>query len=170
MTILLVVGLIGAGLGLGLRIYLGRPGENRLRPDEVVRSIAQLRSPLPRNSYLACPVGYCPAAKAAPSPVFALPWERLREYWFEMIADDRRITQVDSDAERRHLVYIQRTPVLRFPDIVTVEFVALAPDRSSIALYSRSRYGRSDFGKNRKRVNRWLSLLQSAAGPAASGR
>ena len=52
----------------------------------------------------------------------------------------------------------------RFPDLVTVEFVALAPDRSSLALYSRARYGRSDFGVNRRRVLRWLSRLQQIAG------
>ena len=51
-------------------------------------------------------------------------------------------------------------------DPVTVEFVALAPDRSSLALYSRARYGRSDFGVNRGRVLRWLSRLQQIAGGA----
>ena len=68
----------------------------------------------------------------------------------------------------RRLVYIQHSPAFGFPDIITVEFVALGPDRSGIALYSRSRYGRNDFGKNRERVERWLGLLEKAAPVAAS--
>jgi uncharacterized protein (DUF1499 family) len=47
-----------------------------------------------------------------------------------------------------------------------VEFVPLGPDRSSLALYSRSRYGEYDFAKNRKRVERWLFLLEKVARPA----
>jgi uncharacterized protein (DUF1499 family) len=167
MTALLVIVLAIAGAGLAARIYFGRPAENRLRPGEAVPKIALLRSPLPRNSFLACPPGYCPDAKAAPSPVFAMPWERLRDYWFEMIAEDTRIKLIESDPERRHLVYIQHTPLLRYPDIVTVEFAALPADHSSIALYSRSRYGRSDFGKNKQRIERWLGMLERAAGAAA---
>ena len=67
---------------------------------------------------------------------------------------------------RRHRsVYVVHTAVLGFPDIVTVEFVALGSDRSSIALYSRSRYGRSDFGKNRRRVEHWLSQLPQSVQP-----
>jgi uncharacterized protein (DUF1499 family) len=40
----------------------------------------------------------------------------------------------------------------------------VAPDRSSLAIYSRSRYGRGDFGTNRRRVERWLSQLAQIAG------
>jgi hypothetical protein len=56
----------------------------------------------------------------------------------------------------RRAVYIQRSPIFGFPDIVTVEFVALGHERCSVAVYSRSRYGGYDFAKNRKRVERWL--------------
>jgi uncharacterized protein (DUF1499 family) len=55
--------------------------------------------------------------------------------------------------------------VLRFPDVITVEFVPLGDDRSSLAVDSRSRYGRGDFGVNRGRVSKWLRLLQQIAEP-----
>ena len=80
-----------------------------------------------------------------------------------MIAAEPRLVQIAAQPEQRRLVYIQRSAVLRFPDIVTVEFVALAPEQSSVALYSRARYGRYDFGINRGRVLRWLSRLQQIA-------
>jgi uncharacterized protein (DUF1499 family) len=165
MAALLVVGLAVIIAGLALRLYMGRPAEDRLAPDEVV-SIAELRQPLPRPSFLACPPGYCAAADIA-SPVFDMPWDQLREYWKEMIAENRAMLVV-SEFEHLRAVYIQHSPIFRFPDIITVEFVALASERSSVAVFSRSRYGKYDFAKNRKRVERWLFLLQEVAHPAGS--
>lgn len=169
LTALLATGLAMAVLALALRIYMGREAEDRLAARETV-SIAELRSPVPKPGYLACPPGYCSAAEAVASPVFEMPWDRLREYWIEIIADDRRMVRVAADFEVRRFVYIEHSPVFRFPDIVTVEFVRLGPNRSSIAVYSRSRYGEYDFAKNRKRVERWLFLLQKVARPAALSR
>jgi uncharacterized protein (DUF1499 family) len=163
-TILLAVGLTVTAAGLALRMYLDRPAEDRLAPDEVV-SIADLHSPLARPSFLACPPGYCGVADME-SPIFPMPWDQLREYWKE-IAEIAGITVV-SEFEHRRAVYIQHSPIFRFPDIVTVEFVALGPERSSVAVYSRSRYGGYDFAANRKRVKRWLFQLQEVAHQAVS--
>jgi hypothetical protein len=165
--VLLALGLVIIAAGLALRMYLGRPAEDRLAPDEAV-SIADLSRPLPRLGYLACPPGYCAAADM-PSPIFDMPWDQLREYWKEMIAETPAI-QVVSEFEHRRAVYIQRSPIFGFPDIVTVEFVALGPELSSLAVYSRSRYGGYDFAKNRKRVQRWLFRLQEVAHPAVSSQ
>ncbi len=166
---LVAVGLVMAASGLAVRIYMGRPAGDRLARDERV-DLARLKSPLPRASWLACPPGYCAAAEARPSPVFDIPWQRLRDYWGEIVADNHRLAAVETDPEARRYAYIERSPLLRFPDIVTVEFVALGPTRSSVAIYSRSRYGKYDFSKNRKRIERWLALLQKIAQPAiASG-
>jgi uncharacterized protein (DUF1499 family) len=159
---LLVVASVVVGLGLAVRLYMGRAAEDELWPGERV-SIAALRDPIPQNAFLACPPGYC-AASAAASHVFALSVDRLAQDWNEMIAGESGVVKVAAEPARRRLVFIQHTPLLRFPDIVTVEFVAIAPDRSSLAIYSRARYGRGDFGTNRRRVLRWLSLLTRIAG------
>ncbi len=154
-----------AAFGLAVRIYMGREAENRLAPNEAV-SLAELHSPLPKPSSLFCPPGYCPAAEALASPIFPLPWERLPEYWTEVISGEKRIETISADPDERRFVYIQHSPTFRFPDIITVEFVQFGSDHSSIAIYSRSRYGRYDFGKNRKRVGKWLALLEKVAQPA----
>jgi uncharacterized protein (DUF1499 family) len=150
---------------VGLRLYMGRAAENRLQPGENV-AIAALRGPLAANAFLACPAGYCAVGEAVVSPAFAVSADRLAEYWAQMIAAEPRLVQIAAEPEQRRSVWIQRSALFRFPDLVTVEFVALAPDRSSLALYSRARYGRSDFGVNRKRVLRWLSRLRQIAGIA----
>jgi len=157
--------LIASALVLALRLYFDRTAEDRLRPGEDITIVA-LREPLAPNAFLACPKGHCAVAEAAPSPVFALSADRLAAYWSEMMAGEPRLVQIAAEPEQRRSVWLQRSAVFRFPDLVTVEFVALAPDRSSLALYSRARYGGYDFGVNRQRVLHWLSRLQQIAGAA----
>lgn len=154
---------------LAVRLYMGRESEDRLAPSEAVR-IAELRSPLPKPGFLVCPPGYCSVAEAITSPVFDVSLDRLHDYWTEVIAPEKRIVTVTADPDTGRFVYIQHSATLRFPDIITVELVWLGPDRSSIAIYSRSRYGSSDFGKNRKRVEKWLMLLEKVAQPARPRR
>jgi hypothetical protein len=163
---LLAIGLAVLLPGLALRIYMGSGAEDRFAHEEAA-NIPELRSPLPKNSFLACPPGYCSAAEAVASPVFDMPWERLRDYWVEMMSNEAHIVRPAADLGPHRYIYIQHSPVFRFPDVITVELVPFGPARSSIALYSRSRYGRYDFRKNRKRVERWLFLLQKVARPAA---
>jgi uncharacterized protein (DUF1499 family) len=158
--------LVLAALGIGVRLYMNRSAEDQLRPGEDI-TIASLHAPLPANAFLACPRGYCAIDDAIPSPIFPISVDRLANFWAEVIAGEPRIVLVASDPGRHRSVLIQRSPLFRFPDVITIELVALAPDRSSIALYSHARYGRSDFGVNRKRVLRWLSRLQGLAGPAS---
>ena len=159
---LLFVGVAFVGFCLAIRLYMGRAAEDVLRPSERV-SLAELRDPIPGNAFLACPAGYC-AATALQSPVFALPVDRLVEKWALMIAGEHGVVRVEDQPGAHRIVFIQHTPLLRFPDIVTVEFAALAPDRSSLAIYSRARYGRGDFGTNRRRVLRWLDRLAQIVG------
>jgi uncharacterized protein (DUF1499 family) len=154
--------LVLAALGLGLRLYMNRGAQDRLLPGEAV-DIAALRSPLPQPSYLACPPGYCRAGEAVASPVFDEPWPQLRDAWRALIAALPRVVEVMHDPQHRRFAYVVHTAVFSFPDIVTVEFVAQAQNRSSIALFSRSRYGKSDFGKNRERATAWLLALQRRA-------
>jgi uncharacterized protein (DUF1499 family) len=160
--VLLVVLALIAG-AIGLRLFLQRAGEDRLQPDEDV-SLAALRGPLPQNAFLACPLDYCRVAGAMTSPVFAVDADRL--YWtlMRVVTAAPRVTVVRDDPQRRWIALIQRSMLFRFPDVVIAEVVALGADRSSVALYSRARYGRSDFGVNRRRVEQWLAGLTAAAG------
>jgi len=51
--------------------------------------------------------------------------------------------------------------VFNFPDLVMVQIRAEGPDRSDLIVYSRSVYGHSDLGVNRKRIDAWLAALQT---------
>jgi uncharacterized protein (DUF1499 family) len=145
---------------LGLRIYLGREAESRLAPDEII-DFAARASTGRSNVFAACPPGYCTPPGDIESPIFAMDWERLRGYWSELMAVQARIGLVAWDPQRHRATYLEHSAVFRFPDIVTVEFVAIGDGKSSVAIDSRSRYGKGDMGVNRRRVIAWLTTLET---------
>jgi uncharacterized protein (DUF1499 family) len=51
---------------------------------------------------------------------------------------------------------------MRFPDTIDVEVVPVGDDKSTLAIYSRSLVGRSDFGVNRARIARWMAALEKS--------
>ncbi|HTW51878.1 MAG TPA: DUF1499 domain-containing protein [Stellaceae bacterium] len=162
LTKLVIAVSVVAGLALATRLYMGRAAQDTLQPGEHV-AIRELHDPLPDNSFLVCPPDYC-AATAGPSPIFALPADRLEHDWRQMLAREPGTVIVADEPAQHRLVVIQHTRLLRFPDIVTAEFVALDGDRSGVAVYSKSRYGSGDFGTNRRRVLAWLDRLRRQAG------
>ena len=112
-----------------------------------------------RNQFLVSPDNYCDARPHMVSPVFELSVADLRERWMALIAAQPRMETRQADDEAMQYEFIQRTKYMRFPDIITVRFIPLEQARSTLAVFSRSRYGRRDFGVNKKRVRSWLDAL-----------
>ncbi|GAB4576469.1 MAG: hypothetical protein Tsb008_20590 [Rhodothalassiaceae bacterium] len=112
------------------------------------------------NSYLLCPRDHCPRARAdAEAPVFDMPVEELRRRLLSLVDGDANLKVHAMDLERGYFEIIARTPSMRFPDIISVELLELPNGRSSLAIFSRSVYGYSDLGANRKRIERWLAII-----------
>jgi uncharacterized protein (DUF1499 family) len=59
--------------------------------------------------------------------------------------------------------------VLRFPDLLRAQIVALGAERSSLILDSRSRFGCWDLGVNRRRVLCWVHDLQQLMARDSAG-
>jgi uncharacterized protein (DUF1499 family) len=112
------------------------------------------------NQFLMCPENYCHATPDAKSPVWNEPVASLKQRWNGFIDTVPQTDLVESDEAAEIYTYRIRTPLLRFPDDVTVQFVALDEGRSSLAIYSRSHYGYSDLGTNQRRVDEWISRLR----------
>ena len=75
-----------------------------------------------------------------------------------------RVTRLVDDRQNGRATYVQRSAVFGFPDYISVR---VEPDDagSRLSLYSRSRFGHSDLGVNKARVERWLGKLESNASP-----
>ncbi len=108
------------------------------------------------NQFLMCPPHIC--SGHADSPVFDVSADELRERWREVISAQPRVELLAEDGQQ--IDYVQRSARFRFPDIITVRFISVPPSQSTLAIYSRSVYGKSDFGMNRKRIEAWLKNLR----------
>jgi uncharacterized protein (DUF1499 family) len=116
------------------------------------------------NDALVCPASHCPNAKpdAEPKIYSVAP--------AELLARLRRIALAEPDtselscgADCDHTARIlQHTRLMRFPDTIDIAVIAVTDNQSTLAIYSRSLIGRSDFGVNRARIERWLAMLDAS--------
>jgi len=161
LSVSIIVLIVVAGAAALLFMPLGERPLGALFAVGDVESVdfANLRLGDRPNRFLMCPPGLCAGAHAE-SPFFDAPVDRLRARWQAVAAAQPRVTPLARDVNRDQLDYVQRSARFRFPDIVTVRFIAVSPTRSTLAVYSRAVYGRRDFGVNRARIERWLAELR----------
>ena len=93
------------------------------------------------------------------SPHFPLSPDALEEAWVALASARPRVVLHRRDGDRKQVWMIERSALFRFPDDVVAQFVPM-DGGSSLAVYSRSRYGHSDLGVNRRRVAAWLGDLE----------
>jgi uncharacterized protein (DUF1499 family) len=127
--------------------------------DVGVVDLATLERPASPNTYLVCPADRTTAEVDREPTVHALSPDELERAWLEALAREPRLERRIAEAEARRHVFVQRTPVFRFPDVIQLEILEVPPDGSTICLYSRSLYGYSDLGANRARVEDWLARI-----------
>jgi uncharacterized protein (DUF1499 family) len=97
------------------------------------------------------------------SPVFDLSPAALLDQLRTVALAEPLTTQVASMKDGQQLHFVQRTPTVRYPDLITVEAFALQDGGGSVlALYSRSTYGAYDWGVNSTRLARWVATVRSA--------
>lgn len=76
---------------------------------------------------------------------------------FDIIARDTPRTQLLAGSVASGMVtYVSRTKVIGFPDYTTAQ-----QDGDRLTVWGRSRFGRSDLGVNRDRVETWLGALRA---------
>ena len=59
------------------------------------------------------------------------------------------------------ITYVCRSKVFGFPDYISISVKKLDVNKSSMSAFSRSRFGRYDFGKNKQRIQKWLTELKN---------
>ena len=109
------------------------------------------------NDYLVAPPGTTDAAPDREADFFAEPPQDLLER-FVAIALAAPKTEEISEGEAGWRTFVQRSRLIGFPDYVTVKPFE-RNGQSALIIYSRSQYGYSDWGVNKKRVEDWLSKL-----------
>lgn len=142
-------------LGLALPGCSGHGADGLPVPPPV--DMGRLVRPSTPNTALAAPAGFTPAPDIATRrydvPAAAL-YRAVRQV---AAAQSRTFLQVAYD-DRLQAHYVARSAMLNFPDLIAVQ---VNPD-GTLVLWSRSVYGRSDLGVNRRRLTRWLGALDAA--------
>ena len=123
------------------------------------------------NEYLAAPLDAAPlfndTAKRIVAPTYPISAEELRTSFENALAKRQPVSgdfwakpvQEDTDAFASRFVYVERTPLFRFPDVINAQFLDSGNGTSTLILHSASVYGQSDLGKNRERVEDLLKRI-----------
>lgn len=95
----------------------------------------------------------------APAPVYALDAAALADAFDAMARAQPRISCVAGSPQELWVTYVERSR-MGFTDHISVRFLDLGKDRSTLAVFSRAGAGLWDFGVNRRRVEKWLAALE----------
>jgi uncharacterized protein (DUF1499 family) len=118
--------------------------------------------PAPRRKGFRIAPRSWPGPANAVSPVFHIGAADLWHAWMGFAARQPRVVLRTKDEHHRRSLHVQRSAMLRFPDLVRAEIVALGTERCGLIIDSRARFGCWDFGVNRRRVLRWIHDLKQA--------
>lgn len=97
------------------------------------------------------------------APVFDVAPETLFAELERVVLSTPRVAKVAEGPEPLHASYIARTALWGFPDYVSVR-VTEADGGASHAIWSRSRFGQSDLGKNAARIAEWRGQIAAVLG------
>jgi len=139
-------------LGVGLRLVPSDPAEWHADPLGAVRSGAP-------NDYLVLPQGMNAPADRTMAPV-QVPALDLMSRFDAIALAAPRVERIAGGPQLLFATYVQRSAVFGFPDYISVRAVE-GEDGAALAIWSRARFGYSDLGVNRKRVEDWLAQLGS---------
>ena len=113
------------------------------------------------NTALAAPAGFTPAPDVT-TPVYPQPAARLFAAICGVAAHQPRTFKQVAFDDRLQAHFVVRSALLGFPDLVTVQAIPQGDAAATLIVWSRSVYGGSDLGVNRRRVDAWLAALDAA--------
>ncbi len=112
--------------------------------------------PATPNTALAAPAGFTPTPDLV-TRRYDVPPALLFAAIRQVAAAQPRTFPAALYHDRMQAHYVARSRIFNFPDLITVQ---VNPD-ATLVLWSRSVYGRSDFGVNRARLEHWLAALDA---------
>jgi uncharacterized protein (DUF1499 family) len=120
-----------------------------------------LAAPVVADAPVSRAAGATLAAPDLVTPVFRVSAPRLFAAVHAVAAGQPRTFLAASYPDRLQEHWVARSAVFNFPDLITSQVVMAGPDASTLVLYSRSVYGRSDLGVNLARLRVWLAAVNT---------
>jgi len=153
--------LLGAAQAIWMRTVSHDAAEWHVDPATAARA----DGPRDRSAaHLAAPEGTTAAVPDSATPIVRMsPRELL--FLFDAIARNAPRTEiVGGSVDDLHVTYVQHSAVFGYPDYISVKAVAVGETEAALIVWSRSRFGRDDFGVNAARVAEWLSKTGATGG------
>ena len=153
--VLLVVGLILAG-------YLAYFLISTVSHDPETWHVDPLEAPTcsTPNCFRAAPEDFTLERIDLVSPIYGDRAIVLSQAFHDFALTQRATQHIAGLPTGQHMTYVQRTERLQMPDYVSVKFIDLEDGRSTVAMFSRSRFGYGDLGANEARVRAWLEAME----------
>lgn len=123
-------------------------------------NVTKIVRPSTPNTALAAPAGFKPAPDIV-TPAYNIAADKLLALIQDVAASQPRVYPAANYTNQLQVHYVARSPVFNFPDLVMVQVVRTGSGSSNLVIYSRSVYGQSDLGVNRKRLDTWLAALNT---------
>jgi|GEM_PF-804134 len=120
---------------------------------------ASLEVPDSPNTWLVAPNSADFPDADALAPQFEASAEDLARAWMDVVRAQPRAQVLTIANDGLSIEAQQVSALFGFVDLISARVIPLGPERSSIAVYSRSTTGYWDFGVNRSRVEAWLESL-----------
>jgi uncharacterized protein (DUF1499 family) len=111
------------------------------------------------NQYLMCTNQLCNAYIDDLPPIYGANVLEVRKAWETLLQGEPRVKELHRNMDATQIDYVQRSAFWRFPDIITIRFIAVGEKKTTVAIYSRSVYGQGDFGVNKERIRDWIGKL-----------
>lgn len=110
------------------------------------------------NDALVGPAANQPEGDAV-APIYAVSATELYATLIERISRTGNMEWLEQDHSALYARAATYSPSMRFPDINHIWALPIEYGTATLTLYAAARLGYSDMGKNRKRLDGWLRLL-----------
>jgi len=94
------------------------------------------------------------------STVFDMTADELIRLTDDFVQTQPRITRIAGGVDAKMITYVQRSALIGYPDYITIKAVTSGEDQSKLVMFSRSRFGYSDLGVNKMRIDHWISIIR----------
>ncbi len=157
MVLIILIGIFGLGGYVVFSIRTVTHDPDRWHVDPLTAPA----QPTP-NGYYVGPPSVSTQPVNEPSRIYDADAARLAAAFDGFVMGQPRVERLAGSIEEAWITYVQRTETLQFPDYISVRFFNLdVPNTSTVAIFSRSRFGHSDMGVNEDRVQSWLKSIAS---------
>jgi uncharacterized protein (DUF1499 family) len=101
--------------------------------------------------------------KGGHAPVFELPAAKLAKLVDDFSLSQPRVMRIAGSIDEMMITYVQRSLIMGYPDYITIKVIPLDNGQSKLEVFSRSRFGHSDLGVNKRRIDHWILALRAQA-------